>query len=108
MTKELGYISSAEFGSVPDYEFLFGLQLAIVISGGMVASYNLTTNLSEQCKDFEPANKRMSENCRKIKQLLDDAQVNTVDQLVGVPVEVVNENMQLKDFRILTEVIPKE
>ena len=41
----------------------------------------------------------------KIYQILQDAKVNYVSQLVNKPVEVVIEKNTFKDFRILTEVL---
>lgn len=106
--KVLGKITSAEYGMVPDYPFLFGLQLRFDLadhsSVGCGGSY--TRNISEECK--WTTEKRMCEITKSVDEvykILKDAKVYYVSQLVNKPVEVIIEKNCFKDFRILTEVL---
>lgn len=82
----LGKIKFAEFGKVPDYPCVIGLQLIFSLEGGgsSIGNPNVTTD---------------------IKEILNDAKVNYVLELIGKPVEVEIENNRFKNFRILTEVL---
>lgn len=84
--KVLGKIKFAEFGKVPDYPFLTGLQLVFSLNGGgsSIGNPNVTID---------------------IEKILNDAKVNYVSELKGKPVEVEIENNRFKSFRILTEVL---
>jgi uncharacterized protein YajQ (UPF0234 family) len=42
---------------------------------------------------------------KKINKLLKDAKVKTIDELQGKPIEIINEGLKLKSWRILTEVL---
>jgi hypothetical protein len=46
-----------------------------------------------------------AEIMRFVSKLLDDAKVDSIDKLKGVPVEVTFENRTLKSWRVLTEVL---
>lgn len=97
--KELGKIRAAYYGTISDYPFLMGLNVTIehdgCIAGNQVGLVN-TNRL-----DDGYAKKSIME----IKQLLEDANVSSVDDLVGKPVEATYENNSLKSFRILKEVL---
>lgn len=47
----------------------------------------------------------ITESIEKVNQILKDAKVNYVSELLNKPVEVTIENNTFKDFRILTEVL---
>lgn len=49
--------------------------------------------------------KRYGETMDRIRKLCDDANVKVVDKLKDVPIEVELENMTLKSWRVLREVI---
>ena len=106
--KFLGKITSAEYGMVPDYPFLFGLQLYFKLGDGSAigcgskytinigAAYNWTTE-ERQCG--------ITKSVDEVHKILKDAKVNYVSQLVGKPVEVEIDGNTFKNFRILTEVL---
>jgi len=50
------------------------------------------------------SNKRV-EMIKKINKLLKDAKVKTIDELQDKPIEITNEGLTLKSWRILTEVL---
>lgn len=106
--KILGKITSAEFGQVRDYPFLFGLQLYFKLGDGtsIGCGSKYTINISKECcweeSERQAAIVKMIEHTN---QILEDAKVNHVSQLVNKPVEVEIEQNTFKDFRILTEVL---
>ncbi len=106
MEKMLGKISSAHFGLDRDRPFLFGLELCFTGDGwGTYGIY--LQNIADSC-EWESENKRNElffKLCKKVENILKQAKVNGVDELVGKPVEVTFENNSFKDFRILTEVL---
>lgn len=106
--KVLGKITSAEYGMVSDYPFLFGLQLGFKLGDGtsIMDGGSNTVNISEECR-WEEAEREaaVTVSVEKVYQILQDAKVNYVSQLVNKPVEVVIEKNTFKDFRILTEVL---
>ena len=106
--KVLGKITSANFGQVRDYPFLFGLQLYFKLGDGssIGTGSTYTINISEECKwlksEREEAIANMIKNTNKT---LEDAKINFVHELKNKPVEVEIDKNTFKDFRILTEVI---
>lgn len=106
LEKRLGKIDFAEFGTVRDYPFLIGLQLGFNMSGLAVMDSGNTINISPGCRwetqERETAITTMVEN---VNNILKDAKVSYVSQLINKPVEVTLENNCFKDFRILTEVL---
>ena len=106
--KILGKITSAEYGQVPDYPFLFGLQLGFKLADATYISSGskYTVNISPECKwRSESREQALVNSMEQVNRILDDAKVNYVSQLVNKPVEVTIENNCFKDFRILTEVL---
>ena len=104
----LGKIVSAEYGMVKDYPFLFGLQLNFKIGDGTFVGCGCkyTENIREDCKwTKEERQSSITKSVEKVNQILKDAKINYVSQLIGKPVEVIIENNSFKDFRILTEVL---
>lgn len=101
-TKELGKITFAEFGTVKDYPFLIGLQLCFKIGSRSVGDGGKYT-INKRVKDNREI--AITKSVEKINQILKDAKVNYVSELVNKPVEVTMENNIFKDFRILTEVL---
>lgn len=105
--KHLGKISFAEFGVVRDYPFLIGLQLGFTFDGsGVYDSGKYTVNISKDCK-WETLDKGQTfiKKLEFVHEILKEAKVNYVSQLLNKPVEVTIENNCFKDFRILTEVL---
>lgn len=106
--KILGKIISVEYGMVNDYPFLFGLQLHFKLSDGMNigSGCKYTINIGEACKwTIEERQRAITESIDKVYQILKDAKVCHVSQLMSKPVEVEVEKNTFKDFRILTEVL---
>lgn len=105
MEKHLGKIAKAEFGTWMDRPFMMGLQLEFHFGGyGVNCGGKHLINISGQCSSSEE-----QEAYRKVFQdlnnILTDAKVNNVSELVGKPVEITIENQMYKSFRILTEVL---
>lgn len=106
--KILGKIDFAEYGTIKDYPFLIGLQLGFKLGDGtyvMDGGVN-TINISEECK-WEEAEREaaITVSVEKVYQILKDAKVNYVSELINKPVEVTIDKNCFKDFRILTEVL---
>lgn len=109
MSKILGKITSAEFGTFVDYPFLFGIKLTFKLADGhsIGCGGHYTVNMSPECK-WEDQNERMTAIVNAMGyalKILNDAKVNDVSELLDKPVEVCIENGTFKDFRILTEVL---
>ncbi len=105
--KLLGKIDFAEFGTIEDYPFLIGLQLGFSMNGCYVMDGGkYCVNISDQCKwEDREKNEVITNSVEYISEVLKDAKVNYVSQLVGKPVEVLIEDNTFKGFRILTEVL---
>ena len=106
--KLLGKIDFVEFGTIKDYPFLMGLQLGFALGNGcgVTCGGKYTINIDKNCRWEEPERQQViTANMEWIYQLLKDAKVNYVSQLLNKPVEVTIEENTFKDFRILTEVL---
>lgn len=106
--KILGKIDFAEYGTIKDYPFLIGLQLGFKLgdNGGVMDGGKYTINISKECRwETSERTAAVTVSVEKVYQILKDAKVNYVSQLVGKPVEVIIESNAFKDFRILTEVL---
>lgn len=106
--KILGKITSAEYGMVGDYPFLFGLQLYFKLGDGtsIGCGSRYTVNVCEECKwTAEERRIGITKSVDKVHEILKDAKVRYVSELVNKPVEVTIECNTFKDFRILTEVL---
>lgn len=108
MEKCLGKITFAEFGVIHDMPFLFGLQLGFDMAlGSVMDGGRYTINISPECKWSSPEerNSRMFDLMLEINQILKDAKVTRVSDLIGKPVEVTLDRNCFSSFRILTEVL---
>lgn len=109
MEKILGKIDFAEFGVERDYPFLIGLQLGFSLSDGcgVMDGGKYTVNISSSCKwDYTGEREEtVTKIVDKVKEILKDAKVRYVSELVGKPVEVTLDKNTFQDFRILTEVL---
>lgn len=108
--KILGKIDFAEYGMYADRPFLVGIQLGFSLNGGkegIMDGGRYTVNLH---KDYRWDNegdreKTVTAYVERVVELLKEAKVKYVSELLGKPVEVTIENRTFKDFRILTEVL---
>lgn len=106
--KILGKINFAEYGTVRDYPFLIGLQLGFKLGDGtgVMDGGSNTINISKECKwEEDEREAAITVSVEKVYQILKDAKVNYVSELINKPVEVTIDNNCFKDFRILTEVL---
>lgn len=105
--KFLGKIDFAEFGTLPERPFLMGLHLGFQMSGqGVCSGGKYTVNISEQCRWTNSEREHaitLSLEC--LAQILKEAKVNYVSELLNKPVKVTIDNNHFSDFRILTEVL---
>ena len=106
--KILGKITFAEYGTVKDYPFLMGLQLGFKLGDGtnVMDDGSNTVNISKEGR-WEEAEREaaITVNIEKVYEILKDAKVNYVSELINKPVEVTIDKNCFKDFRILTEVL---
>jgi hypothetical protein len=112
ITKELGKIESVKFGLGGYQDCCIGLSLYFKLNGSGISDFvgywdthrmgydeqELKANESDRIAQH-------SKTMEYLSKLLNDANVDSVDQLKGKPVEVTIESNQLKNWRILTEVI---
>lgn len=107
VTKELGKITFAEYGTIRDYPYWIGLQLGFRMNGSAVMDGGkYTVNISPECKCGKTNREEsITKSVEEVNRILKDAKVNYVSELVNKPVEVTMENNTFKDFRILTEVL---
>lgn len=109
MRKMLGKITMAEFGVIRDYPFLMGLQLEFKFGDGSMVcdGGKYTVNMSSSCK--WTSEKEKHEAIKHVMEMtydiLKDAKVKYVSDLVDIPVEVTLDDNTFHDFRILTEVL---
>lgn len=106
--KILGKINFAEYGTVRDYPFLIGLQLGFKLGDGtgIMDGGSNTINISKECKWEETEREAaITVSVEKVYQILKNAKVNYVSELINKPVEVTIDKNCFKDFRILTEVL---
>ena len=104
----LGKIDFADYGTIKDYPFLIGLQLGFKLGDGcgIMDGGKYTVNIGKHCR-WEESDRAIAvtASVEKVHQILKDAKVNYISQLVNKPVEVIIEKNTFKDFRILTEVL---
>lgn len=110
MDKKLGKITDAQFGLIPDHSYLMGIILTFSMDGGSMevsCGGTYTVNVSKECK-WPAKGERAEAICRAwddIKDLLDEAKVHTIEELKGIPVEIILKDRTFKSFRVLTEVL---
>jgi len=109
--KELGKIEKAYFGYGGYQDMQFGLTVVLSFDGKGCVDFieggwsediwvDQYTKWTEKDRQIQRA-----EMVKKINKLLKDAKVKTIDELKGKPIEVINEGLKLKSWRILTEVL---
>lgn len=108
----LGKITEARFGFGGYQEAQIGLWLTFSNDswsvntgyGGGWSTTHVTPNEHSKWTE-EDRSKGFDKLVRDVNQLLSDAKVMHVAQLVGVPVEVTFEDLRFKSFRVLKEVL---
>lgn len=106
---KLGKITIAEIGLDKDRPCFYGLHLQFAmkdtgIGDGGLYTYYIKWNENDTWSKEERAEWADNTNC-KIADLLKEAKVNYVSQLVNKPVEITIQDNLFKSFRILTEVL---
>lgn len=111
MKKELGKITKAKFGLGGYDGVMIGLHLTFSIGSSTV---NWTKSdwdpeiikLSEHTQWSEAdRDANFSEIVRYLSKVLNEAKVDSVDRLIGIPVEITLDGNTLKSWRVLTEVL---
>lgn len=111
MDKRLGKITSVSFGIGGYQDAMLGIFIFFESDGWCMGTDKCAwdCNLipcSEHAKWTESdRSKQYDEIMRFISGILSKAKVKSVDQLKGIPVEIETENMTLKSWRVLTEVL---
>lgn len=105
--KFLGKITKAEYGKYPGYEYLMGIKLEFRFDGsGIGCGGKYMINMNPDCEwSKEERADAIAKSVEHIKQILDDAKVHYVSELVGKPIEIEIKGQTFKGFRILTEVL---
>ena len=108
MEKKLGKIENVKFGIGGYQDAMIGLHVTLSSDNWSICdSYSAwdaeTIKWSERCKWTEvDRDKQYAEILRYVSKLLKDAKVDSVDELKGIPVEVIFDGSILKDWRVLT------
>lgn len=107
--KELGKIQKVHFGLGGYQEAQVGLWLQLGGEGwgacsGKCGGWSFPPDTYAKWT-LEDQTKTYATMVRDILDLLKQAKVDDVAHLIGIPVECTFEGMQLKSFRILTEVL---
>lgn len=108
MKTELGQIQKATFGWGGYQDTMIGLSVQLGGKSWGVADFKgmWGTEHTKNCKWTQQDQLRqLGEACMFLRDVLIKAKKQTVDQLVGVPVEVTFDNNTLKSWRVLEEVI---
>lgn len=109
--KRLGKIEKAYFGISGYQDCMIGLHLTLSADGWcMNTNYSAWDSERIECSPHakwteEDRSEQYDEIMRKISKLMADAKVDTIQKLVGIPIEVEVENMTFVGFRVLTEVL---
>jgi len=109
--KELGKITNVYFGFGGYQDAQFGLTVELSFNGKgcidfIYGGWSEDVSISQYTKwtEQDRSDQRI-QMIKKIDKLLHDAKVKTIDELKGKPIEVINEGLKLKSWRILTEVL---
>lgn len=109
MEKKLGRISYIHYGACGYQECMLGLRVTISGEGWGVGADmpgGWTTPVTDSTKwTHEDRIRELGENAWAIHQLLKDAKVESIDKLLGIPVECVFDGNKLNSWRILKEVL---
>lgn len=93
--KFLGKISSFRIGNTGYQNCQFGLDISFDFTGRGIT----TTIIADDSRDASV------EFVEKLQSILSDSKKESIDQLIGVPVELTIENQRLQFWRVLKEVL---
>ena len=102
MNKKLGKITSAKFGRGGYQDAIMGVSLTFGGKGWGTSHFDGAFIQNEK-QDQQAA--YFLTLMQRVQLLLLQAKVKTLDQLVGIPVEVEFDGNVLHSFRVLTEVL---
>lgn len=111
MEKKLGNISNVKFGLGGYNDAMLGLHLSFLAGSTVVSTSKAAwdCNLIEWTTHYNWTEEERSDLydgiMRFLSYTLKDAKVSSVDDLKGVPVELTFDGMELKSWRVLTEVL---
>lgn len=106
--KELGRIERITFGWGGYQDAQFGLSVTLSGKGWGVGSFRGAWGIKRSDGaewTEEDRLKELGETCLYLRDLLTAAKKQTVDQLVGAPIEATFEGNKLSSWRILDEVL---
>jgi hypothetical protein len=110
--KQLGKISRAKFGIGGYQDAMLGLWLSFEWPGGGVSpptenvwAYGLVDPSPKAVWDETDRTKGCARVLKQLCDILAKAKVDTVDELVGIPVEITFESGRCTGFRVLEEVL---
>ena len=106
--KKLGKIERVSFGYGGYQECMIGISFDLSCGVYGVSDFwgnwNLERSDGAQWTEQDRINS-LGEMVMRINTLLQQAKVDSVDRLKGIPVEVVFDGQRLKEWRVLTEVL---
>lgn len=108
MRTEIGKIKTVYFGKGGYDDAMIGITFTLGGEAWGVGDFwgQWATKITEGTQWTEESRTtKLGETVMRILQLLQDAKVSKVDDLMNIPVEVSFEGNTLKSWRILTEVI---
>ncbi len=103
----LGKISEVSFGKK---DGRFGLWVTLSGEWSVMSEYTCWDPQDIEVTEYtkwseEDRNKEMSKIMRKVSELMNDAKVSNVNELLSIPVEFTSKENRLDTWRILTEVL---
>jgi hypothetical protein len=108
MRKELGKIQRFDFGIGGYDDAMFGLSITLVGKGWGVQDFDGTWSRypDTNCKwNAQDQIEKWGSMCRRVADLMKQANVKTCSEMVGIPVEVTFSDDRLSSWRILEEVL---
>lgn len=107
MTRELGKIKGVKLGYGGYDDAMFGVSFQIGMgSSGFGDFWGVWAVRPQEAKwTLEEHRKSLADVMFRLLELMDKAKVRSLDELVGVPIETEWEDMRLKSWRVLTEVL---
>jgi hypothetical protein len=106
--KELGRIAEVRFGSGGYQEACLGVSFEFSLDGASVGDFwGFWKGKPPAVSGWTEVTQlqRYGETMKRIENLLREAKVSELHDLVGKPIEVTFENLVLTSWRILTEVL---